>query len=34
MQDISVLPRFPAKALAKHFGDVGLVVDDQDGEKR
>src|SRR5262249_51243248 len=30
MQDVGALPRFPAKVLAKHFGDVGLVVDNQD----
>jgi len=30
MQDIGALPRFPAKPLAKHFGYIGFVVDDQD----
>src|SRR5439155_11351332 len=32
MQDIGALPRLAAEALAKHLGDVGLVVDDEDAE--
>ena len=32
MQDIGALPHLAAKALAKHFGDIGLVVDDENAE--
>jgi hypothetical protein len=29
MQDIGALPHLASKALAKYFGDVGLVVDER-----
>ena len=29
MQHIGALPRFAAKTLAKHIGDIGLVIDDE-----
>jgi len=32
MQDIGALSRLAAKPLAKHLGDIGLVVDDQDAD--
>jgi hypothetical protein len=32
VQNISSLPSFAAKPLAKHFRDIGLVVDDENAE--